>query len=216
MGLPSLINAPLNDDPFNGIIAKVKNYYTDPITNGVIAVESKSSNHNRVVTWDSEWTSASNADAYFVIKFPGRYLKLTHYTIKGITNNNWVYQKKWIVYGYNSEQSENDWKILAQNESTTKTFCGSGTSRIKTGKPTIFSVIPQNEGFESIRFKVTEGSSGTPVFITSGIEFFGQLSTTNSFRAPRKTICFISVHRKCTITESLLFIRYLMISIVCS
>lgn len=210
MSLPDPLTIKYEGVPLAGIINKIKNTFTDPISSNIVVPFSTQAGYEKLITWSADYSSNSGADkAYVYIRFPGRFLFPTHYTIRGMTNIAYFYQKKWTVYGYNAGE-ENDaskWTVLAENESTSSTFCGNGASCIKEGRSTTFSMISTKKGFEYIRFKTTESSGSNLFFVASAIEFFGTLSTKNV--SPNNGKQKVSIYRVCTLRESLLFIRYL-------
>jgi hypothetical protein len=183
--IPNTIYANVGFDPFGGIINEIKKYSNNPITDKIViptALPSSWGNCNYTVNWNGDFASLDRNDAYLIIRFPGRYLFPTHYTIRGVSASRWHYAKTWKVFGYNKgeENDSNSWTLLAYNESTSDTYCGNAEWCITTRKSTIFSMIPTNKGFEYIRFVAITGYTAINRITTSGIEFFGTLSVNSN------------------------------------
>ena len=216
--IPDTLNAAENGDPMSGIIKKLYGYSSDLINDNIVVASGTPScpscgTVSYSVTWEGDFSSGGIPNNFIIIRFPGRFLYPTHYTIRGVSKS-WCFQKKWSVYGYNSgeENDESKWKLLAQNESTADTFCGNNDACITTKKATTFSVKQVNKGFEYIRFNTTEATQGCSSFITSGIEFFGTLSTNGRLNLNSKKV--VSIYRKCTFRESMFYLRYLTLSAI--
>ena len=217
MKIPDPIVVQENGAPLEGIINEIKKYSDDPISENIVVPSSSGKNagdDDYAVTWAGDWSSPSGeANAFLEIRFPGRYLFATHYTIRGASSSYWTYQKEWTLFGFNSNEvsDASKWTTLAENESTADTFCGSGSLCSGGKKSTIFSIKPINKGFEYVRFETTASSSSNLIFITSAIEFFGRLSSSPN---QKKSKCVVSIYRKCTLRESLSILRFQMITLV--
>lgn len=211
MLLPKTIYARVDFNPLDGIINKIKKYSDDPISDNIVvpsALQSGWGSCNYSITWDGNFASLSGENKnYLIIRFPERYLFPTHYTIRG-TSVAYHYQKTWTVHGYNKgeENNKDSWTLLADNESTFDTFCGNEEGCITTRRSTIFSMIPSKKGFEYIRFTTTSTITSGDHFTTSGIEFFGILS---SLTNPASRQCRNTIMYKCTLRNFQFFFKTL-------
>ena len=210
MKIPDPIVVQENGAPFEGIINEIKKYSSDPISENIVVPSSSgnSAGHNCAVTWAGVWSSMPGAaNAFLEIRFPGRFLFATHYTIRGCSDS-CIYQKKWILFGFNSNEvsDASKWTTLAENESTADTFCGSSSTCSGGKESTIFSIKPINKGFEYVRFKTTASSSSSIYFITSAIEFFGRLSSSPN---PMKNKCYVGMQK-----VNLSILRFQMIALM--
>ena len=182
MKIPSIINAKDTSNPLNGIIKKIKDYSSDPISDKIIvpyAVPSYWGNCKNPIMWDGDFATNDQDRAYLIVQFPNRFLHPTHYTIRGVQTAGYHYQKEWEVYGYNKGEEDypSKWWIISKNVSTKDTFCGADECCVTTRRVSLFPMTVASKGFEYIRFKATLGYTSTNRFTTSAIEFFGTLST---------------------------------------
>ena len=182
MSLPDIIG-PIspNGDDMNGIIYHIRQIIPNPISSGIIQVsscETHNGNANDMVLCSESiyWQSKSIAGSFIQFDFINRFLKPTHYSLRGWENS--CYAKRWKIFGFNSgEETDNSkWFLLGENTSVGSNFCG-GSTYCGSNNIGTFSVRVSDIGFRYFRLITEEPScSGSYHMSMRGIDLFGTLS----------------------------------------
>lgn len=198
MGLPYGIysNKP-EGNSLRGIIYQIVNKYgiKNPLTSKIIELDSpttKGGELETIVLWNNDcWKTYIEKpnEAYVQMKFPGRFLFPSAYSIRG-TNVSSHYAKSWDVFGFNEgdEENRNNWELLAKHTAAEGNFCDNiklcNTKAIAT-----YMISQRTKGFRYIRWSATESSTSNidNHFATSGIEVYGLLSKSEEFCLKRLT-----------------------------
>ena len=201
--LPNTIG-PINivDNSLNGIIYELKNKYfiENPLSEHVIELSSTNTymgNVETVVLWNYDtWQTFLKApnEVFVQMKFPGRYLYPTGYSIRGVTDQTRHYATRWIIHGFNEgdEEGRDNWDILSENSTSKVSFCGSSESC--NGKKNIasYTIKHTSKGYRYIRWTPTAiscPSSGNIAVTTSGMDIYGMLSKSSKLRIERQCTC---------------------------
>ena len=194
--IPSVIGPISPSNPPNGIIHTIRTNHgiSNPVTEGIIkptALNTDSGSINNVVLSSGDWatTQTLNPSPFFQLEFPNRFLFLSAYSMKGISNTGWCCQSKWRIEGFNKENEgdSSKWTLLGRNTSSEKNFCGD-SSRCSSNEISTYSVIVQSKGFRYIRWTSEDSYCGSSYcrFVASGMEVYGTLSTSSLVAKTRK------------------------------
>ena len=191
MVLPNSISSiKTKDNELKGIIYQIINKYNiaNPLTNNIIELNSsitQNGDRNTVVLWNQYWqTFLKKPNEVFIqMKFPGRYLFPSGYSMKG-TEIGRHYAKKWSLQGFNEgdENNRNNWELLNENTAAEGGYC-KNVEVCVTGDVASYSVSQRTKGYRYLRWTSIESSTsnGDIHFATSEIEIYGVLSSNKSF-----------------------------------
>ena len=209
IALPNVLGPILpKGDTLDGIFSEIKKKYSsDPIEDGIVSLNATTSkgNLNYIIQWDGDWASEIGSN-YLEIYFPNHFLFPSYYSLKS-PKSDFYYQKEWIVYGFtdDTKSDKKQWSKIHEGISSENVFCGTETTcnGEKTNTFQMNTFFPP-KGFKYIRFETTVGSNENVHFVSSGIDFYGFLTTENKLP--------ISFLFKCTSSFSLKIIQFYLIT----
>ena len=181
-------------DILKGIFYELKKYVSNPVSDDIVSLYSTTSQGdiNSVVMWDGDWANEIGTN-YLEIGFPHYHLFPRNYTLRSASQE-WYYAKKWVVYGYNEDERDDQtkWTKLHEGSSSSSVYCGTEErcDGVRTNTFGINQIDPQTN-FKYIRFVNIEPSGKNTHFITSGIDFYGYLSIEERISFHNHNICTI-------------------------